>query len=110
MTIVMVPNSNTSLPVAHIGPSDLSPLSQERVTFMCTHNRSKQWQSYQLLTEGHGDDYVSGKLTMIVGQVGMGKSSLLAAMLGEMVKVSGFVEWARSVQPLRLVTLNRRLN
>ncbi|XP_070204431.1 ATP-binding cassette sub-family C member 9-like [Littorina saxatilis] len=38
-----------------------------------------------------------GKLTMIVGQVGMGKSSLLVAMLGEMVKVSGRVEWASNV-------------
>ncbi|KAL8596886.1 hypothetical protein ACOMHN_065836 [Nucella lapillus] len=39
-----------------------------------------------------------GKLTMIVGQVGMGKSSLLAAILGEMVKVNGFVEWAPDVK------------
>ncbi|XP_030588063.1 ATP-binding cassette sub-family C member 8 [Archocentrus centrarchus] len=34
-----------------------------------------------------------GKLTMIVGQVGCGKSSLLLAALGEMQKVSGTVTW-----------------
>lgn len=39
----------------------------------------------------------SGKLTMIVGQVGCGKSSLLLAALGEMQRVSGTVTWNRSV-------------
>ncbi|XP_031726819.1 ATP-binding cassette sub-family C member 8 isoform X3 [Anarrhichthys ocellatus] len=34
-----------------------------------------------------------GKLTMIVGQVGCGKSSLLLAALGEMQRVSGAVAW-----------------
>ncbi|XP_029289597.1 ATP-binding cassette sub-family C member 8 [Cottoperca gobio] len=34
-----------------------------------------------------------GKLTMIVGQVGCGKSSLLLAALGEMQRVSGAVHW-----------------
>ncbi|ELW70759.1 ATP-binding cassette sub-family C member 8 [Tupaia chinensis] len=34
-----------------------------------------------------------GQLTMIVGQVGCGKSSLLLATLGEMQKVSGAVFW-----------------
>uniref|UniRef100_A0A8C8Z7C8 ATP-binding cassette sub-family C member 8 n=2 Tax=Lemuriformes TaxID=376915 RepID=A0A8C8Z7C8_PROSS len=34
-----------------------------------------------------------GQLTMIVGQVGCGKSSLLLAALGEMQKVSGAVFW-----------------
>ncbi|XP_034071747.1 ATP-binding cassette sub-family C member 8 isoform X1 [Gymnodraco acuticeps] len=34
-----------------------------------------------------------GKLTMIVGQVGSGKSSLLLAALGEMQRVSGAVYW-----------------
>uniref|UniRef100_A0A2K5ELV1 ATP binding cassette subfamily C member 8 n=1 Tax=Aotus nancymaae TaxID=37293 RepID=A0A2K5ELV1_AOTNA len=36
----------------------------------------------------------SGQLTMIVGQVGCGKSSLLLAALGEMQKVSGAVFWS----------------
>uniref|UniRef100_A0A673B7T4 ATP-binding cassette, sub-family C (CFTR/MRP), member 8 n=1 Tax=Sphaeramia orbicularis TaxID=375764 RepID=A0A673B7T4_9TELE len=34
-----------------------------------------------------------GKLTMIVGQVGCGKSSLLLAALGEMQRISGQVTW-----------------
>lgn len=33
-----------------------------------------------------------GKLTMIVGQVGAGKTSLISAMLGEMTTVNGHVE------------------
>ncbi|TTR20087.1 ATP-binding cassette sub-family C member 9 [Bagarius yarrelli] len=36
----------------------------------------------------------SGQLTMIVGQVGCGKSSLLLAMLGEMQSLSGKVYWS----------------
>uniref|UniRef100_A0A667ZFT6 ATP-binding cassette, sub-family C (CFTR/MRP), member 9 n=1 Tax=Myripristis murdjan TaxID=586833 RepID=A0A667ZFT6_9TELE len=35
----------------------------------------------------------TGQLTMIVGQVGCGKSSLLLAMLGEMQTISGKVYW-----------------
>ncbi|CAH2325660.1 ATP-binding cassette sub-family C member 8 isoform X1 [Pelobates cultripes] len=38
-----------------------------------------------------------GQLTMIVGQVGCGKSSLLLATLGEMQKISGEVYWNSSV-------------
>ncbi|XP_011944055.1 PREDICTED: ATP-binding cassette sub-family C member 8 isoform X7 [Cercocebus atys] len=38
-----------------------------------------------------------GQLTMIVGQVGCGKSSLLLAALGEMQKVSGAVFWCSSL-------------
>ncbi|MEE6499452.1 hypothetical protein FKM82_003458 [Ascaphus truei] len=38
-----------------------------------------------------------GQLTMIVGQVGCGKSSLLLATLGEMQKTSGDVYWNSSV-------------
>lgn len=37
----------------------------------------------------------AGQLTMIVGQVGCGKSSLLLATLGEMQKISGAVFWNR---------------
>lgn len=37
----------------------------------------------------------SGQLTMIVGQVGCGKSSLLLAMLGEMQTIEGRVCWSK---------------
>ncbi|KAJ6665038.1 hypothetical protein lerEdw1_005269 [Lerista edwardsae] len=40
-----------------------------------------------------------GQLTMIVGQVGCGKSSLLLGILGEMQKVSGNVIWNSSIPP-----------
>ncbi|XP_076016189.1 ATP-binding cassette sub-family C member 9 [Genypterus blacodes] len=36
----------------------------------------------------------TGQLTMIVGQVGCGKSSLLLAMLGEMQTINGNVSWS----------------
>lgn len=36
-----------------------------------------------------------GQLTMIVGQVGCGKSSLLLAMLGEMQTIEGRVCWSK---------------
>ncbi|XP_048341307.1 LOW QUALITY PROTEIN: ATP-binding cassette sub-family C member 8 [Sphaerodactylus townsendi] len=38
-----------------------------------------------------------GQLTMIVGQVGCGKSSLLLGILGEMQKVSGKIIWNSSI-------------
>uniref|UniRef100_A0A8C4FDA7 ATP-binding cassette sub-family C member 9 n=1 Tax=Dicentrarchus labrax TaxID=13489 RepID=A0A8C4FDA7_DICLA len=37
----------------------------------------------------------TGQLTMIVGQVGCGKSSLLLAMLGEMQTIDGRVHWSK---------------
>ncbi|XP_054623345.1 ATP-binding cassette sub-family C member 9 isoform X1 [Dunckerocampus dactyliophorus] len=37
----------------------------------------------------------TGQLTMIVGQVGCGKSSLLLAMLGEMQTITGRVHWSK---------------
>uniref|UniRef100_A0A8C1B9Y1 ATP-binding cassette, sub-family C (CFTR/MRP), member 9 n=1 Tax=Cyprinus carpio carpio TaxID=630221 RepID=A0A8C1B9Y1_CYPCA len=41
----------------------------------------------------------TGQLTMIVGQVGCGKSSLLLAMLGEMQTISGKVYWSNESGP-----------
>ncbi|XP_048355473.1 ATP-binding cassette sub-family C member 9 isoform X9 [Sphaerodactylus townsendi] len=38
----------------------------------------------------------TGQMTMIVGQVGCGKSSLLLAILGEMQSLDGKVHWSRS--------------
>uniref|UniRef100_A0AAQ6AJP3 ATP-binding cassette, sub-family C (CFTR/MRP), member 8 n=1 Tax=Amphiprion ocellaris TaxID=80972 RepID=A0AAQ6AJP3_AMPOC len=51
-----------------------------------------------------------GKLTMIVGQVGCGKSSLLLAALGEMQRVSGTVTWNRNVSltPLHVLSISGR--
>uniref|UniRef100_A0A671Y2G9 ATP-binding cassette, sub-family C (CFTR/MRP), member 9 n=1 Tax=Sparus aurata TaxID=8175 RepID=A0A671Y2G9_SPAAU len=40
----------------------------------------------------------SGQLTMIVGQVGCGKSSLLLAMLGEMQTIEGRVYWSKIIE------------
>uniref|UniRef100_A0A669E9B1 ATP-binding cassette, sub-family C (CFTR/MRP), member 9 n=1 Tax=Oreochromis niloticus TaxID=8128 RepID=A0A669E9B1_ORENI len=47
---------------------------------------------------------ISGQLTMIVGQVGCGKSSLLLAMLGEMQAIEGGVYWSN------LQLLNIKIN
>uniref|UniRef100_A0A4W6D0N1 ATP-binding cassette, sub-family C (CFTR/MRP), member 9 n=1 Tax=Lates calcarifer TaxID=8187 RepID=A0A4W6D0N1_LATCA len=41
----------------------------------------------------------TGQLTMIVGQVGCGKSSLLLAMLGEMQTIDGRVYWSNKSNP-----------
>jgi ABC-type multidrug transport system fused ATPase/permease subunit len=38
-------------------------------------------------------NFPKGKLTMIVGRVGSGKSSLLSALLGEMTTASGTITW-----------------
>ena len=59
-------------------------------------------RNLQKLTQRSGANgplcsYFLGKLTMIVGPVGSGKSSLLSAMLGEMTDVSGSVNWNKYV-------------
>uniref|UniRef100_A0A669BI09 ATP-binding cassette, sub-family C (CFTR/MRP), member 9 n=1 Tax=Oreochromis niloticus TaxID=8128 RepID=A0A669BI09_ORENI len=50
---------------------------------------------------------ISGQLTMIVGQVGCGKSSLLLAMLGEMQAIEGGVYWSKSAAGSKDVVKNR---
>ncbi|XP_048451624.1 ATP-binding cassette sub-family C member 8-like [Rhincodon typus] len=40
------------------------------------------------------------KVTVIIGKVGSGKTSLISAILGEMMTVSGHVVWASANQPL----------
>ncbi|KAM3859189.1 ATP-binding cassette sub-family C member 9 [Diretmus argenteus] len=47
----------------------------------------------------------TGQLTMIVGQVGCGKSSLLLAMLGEMQTINGKVHWSKTDRSHRSVCL-----
>ncbi|KAJ7329252.1 hypothetical protein JRQ81_015426 [Phrynocephalus forsythii] len=44
----------------------------------------------------------TGQMTMIVGQVGCGKSSLLLAILGEMQTLEGKVHWSRYVFEVRI--------
>ncbi|XP_015114991.1 ATP-binding cassette sub-family C member Sur [Diachasma alloeum] len=39
-----------------------------------------------------------GKLTLIVGKTGSGKTSLISAMLGENLKLRGTIEWAKDVR------------
>uniref|UniRef100_A0AAY5ES54 ATP-binding cassette, sub-family C (CFTR/MRP), member 9 n=1 Tax=Electrophorus electricus TaxID=8005 RepID=A0AAY5ES54_ELEEL len=51
----------------------------------------------------------AGQLTMIVGQVGCGKSSLLLAMLGEMQTLSGKVYWSNPTL-LNGTLLNMNMN
>uniref|UniRef100_A0A672NH57 ATP binding cassette subfamily C member 8 n=1 Tax=Sinocyclocheilus grahami TaxID=75366 RepID=A0A672NH57_SINGR len=46
-----------------------------------------------------------GQLTMIVGQVGCGKSSLLLAALGEMQKISGNITWNRYKEVIEVCQL-----
>uniref|UniRef100_A0A4W6CZZ7 ATP-binding cassette, sub-family C (CFTR/MRP), member 9 n=1 Tax=Lates calcarifer TaxID=8187 RepID=A0A4W6CZZ7_LATCA len=49
----------------------------------------------------------TGQLTMIVGQVGCGKSSLLLAMLGEMQTIDGRVYWSKLTSCLHCQGKNR---
>jgi ABC-type multidrug transport system fused ATPase/permease subunit len=45
-------------------------------------------------------NFPKGKLTMIVGRVGSGKSSLLSALLGEMTTASGTITWRDKNAPI----------
>uniref|UniRef100_A0A9L0S902 ATP binding cassette subfamily C member 9 n=1 Tax=Equus caballus TaxID=9796 RepID=A0A9L0S902_HORSE len=49
----------------------------------------------------------TGQLTMVVGQVGCGKSSLLLAILGEMQTLEGKVHWSNSKSQPRFFSLSR---
>uniref|UniRef100_A0A9L0RUD7 ATP binding cassette subfamily C member 9 n=1 Tax=Equus caballus TaxID=9796 RepID=A0A9L0RUD7_HORSE len=49
----------------------------------------------------------TGQLTMVVGQVGCGKSSLLLAILGEMQTLEGKVHWRLGLEPRPLYDRNR---
>ncbi|XP_052361566.1 ATP-binding cassette sub-family C member 9-like, partial [Oncorhynchus keta] len=68
-------------PVTHTAPHTLAD---------CMHGHRGRHVGYQLT-----DKLSPGQLTMIVGQVGCGKSSLLLAMLGEMQTLSGKVYWSK---------------
>ncbi|XP_077450515.1 ATP-binding cassette sub-family C member 9 isoform X2 [Stigmatopora argus] len=53
------------------------------------------WGSHLSLLTDINIRIPTGQLTMIVGQVGCGKSSLLLAMLGEMQTISGRIHWSK---------------
>ncbi|XP_059361139.1 ATP-binding cassette sub-family C member 9-like isoform X1 [Carassius carassius] len=53
------------------------------------------WGSYLSTLSNINIQIPTGQLTMIVGQVGCGKSSLLLAMLGEMQTTGGKVYWSK---------------
>uniref|UniRef100_A0AAQ5XGW4 ATP-binding cassette, sub-family C (CFTR/MRP), member 9 n=1 Tax=Amphiprion ocellaris TaxID=80972 RepID=A0AAQ5XGW4_AMPOC len=57
-------------------------------------NGSFTWGSNLLTLSDINIRIPTGQLTMIVGQVGCGKSSLLLAMLGEMQAIEGRVYWS----------------
>uniref|UniRef100_A0AAQ5WZB3 ATP-binding cassette, sub-family C (CFTR/MRP), member 8 n=1 Tax=Amphiprion ocellaris TaxID=80972 RepID=A0AAQ5WZB3_AMPOC len=82
------------------GSSNHNQNRYQAVVSMCTFG----WLDYRnkagprlffiyLFTHASPALNLPGKLTMIVGQVGCGKSSLLLAALGEMQRVSGTVTW-----------------
>eukprot|EP00062_Callorhinchus_milii_P003159 gi/632940165/ref/XP_007885172.1/ PREDICTED: ATP-binding cassette sub-family C member 9-like isoform X2 [Callorhinchus milii] len=65
-------------------------------------NGSFAWSSNseQICLQDISTKIPEGKITILVGKVGSGKTSLLSAMLGEMTTVSGNVKWATPNQPI----------
>ncbi|KAM6895582.1 ATP-binding cassette sub-family C member 9 [Xenentodon cancila] len=59
------------------------------------HNGAFTWGNNLLTLSDINICIPTGQLTMIVGQVGCGKSSLLLAMLGEMQAIDGTVHWSK---------------
>ncbi|CEF61191.1 ATP-binding cassette sub-family C member 8 [Strongyloides ratti] len=68
---------------------DVGSISIKKATFSWEHDRNN--------LENISFNVKSGKLVVIVGKVGSGKSSLLSGILGEMTKISGEVEINGSV-------------
>ncbi|XP_036376335.1 ATP-binding cassette sub-family C member 9 isoform X2 [Megalops cyprinoides] len=72
----------------------LRPTETEDIAVKVT-NGSFTWGSNLSTLSDINIRIPTGQLTMIVGQVGCGKSSLLLAMLGEMQTLSGKVHWSK---------------
>ncbi|XP_023145898.1 ATP-binding cassette sub-family C member 9 isoform X5 [Amphiprion ocellaris] len=72
----------------------LRPTETEDVAVKVS-NGSFTWGSNLLTLSDINIRIPTGQLTMIVGQVGCGKSSLLLAMLGEMQAIEGRVYWSK---------------
>uniref|UniRef100_A0A8C1VBV0 ATP-binding cassette, sub-family C (CFTR/MRP), member 8b n=1 Tax=Cyprinus carpio TaxID=7962 RepID=A0A8C1VBV0_CYPCA len=99
-------NNNSNIKSVVRSASCSSPAARELIS--CTENKrtKEQTLSKDTIVNGYftwtqGCPTLSnidikvpfGQLTMIVGQVGCGKSSLLLAALGEMQKISGNITW-----------------
>uniref|UniRef100_A0A8D2NWD7 ATP-binding cassette sub-family C member 9 n=1 Tax=Zosterops lateralis melanops TaxID=1220523 RepID=A0A8D2NWD7_ZOSLA len=73
----------------------------EKVVSTCSHGRVTNgyfsWGSGLATLSNINIRIPTGQMTMIVGQVGCGKSSLLLAILGEMQTLEGKVHWSNSV-------------
>ncbi|XP_055508829.1 ATP-binding cassette sub-family C member 9-like [Leucoraja erinacea] len=75
----------------------IRPRETEDVVVKVT-NGSFSWGSSVVNLSNVSIRIPTGRLTMIVGQVGCGKSSLLLATLGEMLKLSGHVYWSKEAE------------
>ncbi|XP_033748591.1 LOW QUALITY PROTEIN: ATP-binding cassette sub-family C member 9-like [Pecten maximus] len=79
--------------------ADVTTVIEPRATVEVVHgNFSWELESKELSLKNINIKIPSGKLTIIVGPVGSGKSSLLSAVLGEMITVSGTVDWNRGTR------------
>ncbi|XP_016517875.1 ATP-binding cassette sub-family C member 9 isoform X3 [Poecilia formosa] len=72
----------------------MRPIETEDVAVKVSSG-SFTWGNNQLTLSDISIRIPTGQLTMIVGQVGCGKSSLLLAMLGEMQAIDGRVFWSK---------------
>ncbi|KAM4569453.1 ATP-binding cassette sub-family C member 9 isoform 1-T2 [Odontesthes bonariensis] len=71
----------------------MRPTETEDVAVKVSHG-AFTWGNNLLTLSDINISIPTGQLTMIVGQVGCGKSSLLLAMLGEMQAIEGMVYWS----------------
>ncbi|OWF53711.1 ATP-binding cassette sub-family C member 9 [Mizuhopecten yessoensis] len=79
--------------------ADVTTVIEPRATVEVNHgNFSWELESKELSLKNIDIKIPSGKLTIIVGPVGSGKTSLLSAILGEMITVSGTVDWNRGTR------------
>ncbi|KAJ8249104.1 hypothetical protein GJAV_G00231210 [Gymnothorax javanicus] len=74
-------------------PDDAAPIAQEEEVCIKIVSGYFTWTDGPPTLSNVDIKIPFGQLTMIVGQVGCGKSSLLLAALGEMQKISGSVTW-----------------
>ncbi|XP_006825518.1 ATP-binding cassette sub-family C member 9-like [Saccoglossus kowalevskii] len=87
-------------PDTHIGYRDIEPEQDEKVT-----GASFSWEGESETPTLHNitTEIPKGGLTMIIGLVGSGKSSLISAILGEMTILCGKVEFNRKTNSVSYV-------